>query len=84
MRGSSSPATGTSQASSTSNRPSSPDRLPASSRAVATPQLMLEPARFRTTAPPSRSTAAASIEAVVVFPFVAETSTAPPWSRFPR
>jgi hypothetical protein len=45
---------------------------------------MFDPARLRTTARPSRSSTPASIEAVVVFPFVAEISATPPPSRSPR
>ena len=54
---------------------------PASSSAVATPHAMFEPARLCTTAVPARSSAAAIIAAVVVLPFVAETSTAPSRAR---
>ena len=44
---------------------------------MATPQDMFEPARLCTTGLPARSRAAAIIAAVVVLPFVADTSTEP-------
>jgi hypothetical protein len=44
---------------------------------VATPQDMFEPARLCTTGLPARSRAAAIIAAVVVLPFVADTSSEP-------
>ena len=66
-----------SQASSTSKSPICPGERPASSSAVATPQAMFEPARLWTTGRPSRSSAAATIAAVVVLPLVAEISTEP-------
>ena len=66
-----------SQASSTSKSPSWPRSRPASSSAVATPQDMFEPARLCTIGLPERSSAAAIMAAVVVLPFVADTSTEP-------
>ena len=44
---------------------------------MATPQDMFEPARLCTSGLPERSSAAAIIAAVVVFPLVADTSTEP-------
>ena len=44
---------------------------------MATPQDMFEPARLCTIGLPERSSAAAIIAAVVVLPFVADTSTEP-------
>ena len=44
---------------------------------MATPQAMFEPARLWTTGLPARSRAAAIMAAVVVLPFVADTSTEP-------
>jgi hypothetical protein len=70
-------ATAGSHASSTSKRPSWPRSRPASSSAVATPQDMFDPARLCTSGLPERSSAAAIMAAVVVLPFVADTSTEP-------
>ena len=67
-----------SHASSTSSSPSSPGSRPASSSAVATPQCHVRPgAGCGRRGSPARSRSAAIIAAVVVLPFVADTSTAP-------
>ena len=79
-RGSSSVATRGSHASSTSKRPSEPR---CSSRAVATPQVMFDPARLWTGARPAARRAAAIMPAVVVLPLVALTIVVPPWSLDP-
>src|SRR6187402_2982115 len=79
--GSSCSATRGSQASSTSNRPSWPR---CSSSAVATPQVMFEPARLWTGWRPSAARTPAIIPAVVVLPLVALTIVVPRSSPVPR
>ena len=71
-------ATAGSQASSTSNSPSLARRRgPRRAAPWPRPSAMFEPARLWTTGRRSRSSAAASIAAVVVLPLVAEISTEP-------
>src|SRR5215218_9344085 len=79
--GSSCAVTRGNQASSTSNSPSSPR---CSSSAVATPQVMFEPARLWTGWRPSAARMPAIIPAVVVLPLVALTIVVPPSSPAPR
>src|SRR3954452_20599256 len=79
--GSSCWATRGSQASSTSNRPSLPR---CSSSAVATPQVMFEPARLWTGRRPAAARSAAIIPVVLVLPLVALTIDVPRLKRPPR
>ena len=81
VAGSSCSTTRGSQASSTSNRPSWPR---CSSSAVATPQVMFEPARLWTGRRPSAARMAAIIPAVVVLPLVALTIVVPRSRPAPR
>src|SRR5438552_3332014 len=85
-RGTRRASTGPTDASSTSNTPtsprSSPPQVESATRAAAIPRSRFEPERLCTGSQPAARTMSDTIRAVVVFPFVPETQTEP-WASAP-